>query len=157
MTSDVIFSQYNGSSIPLSNIVESGDGYIRYSDGTQICYGTIESRAYSDQRLTSTITSTKMLWGDEAGTLSYSFSKSFKYGSTPSIMVMPVKHVKGQRWVACPNKGLGESQVDSMTDIDYLAATASYSSFSFYGSFNITSRVYYVVTYLSYIAIGRWK
>ena len=73
MTSDVIFSQYNGSSIPLSNIVESGDGYIRYSDGTQICYGTIESRAYSDQRMTDIITSTKMLWGDDAGTLSYSF------------------------------------------------------------------------------------
>ena len=157
MASDVIFSQYNGSSIPLSNIVESGDGYVRYSDGTQICYGTIESKAYSDQHLTSALISTKMLWGEAAATLSYSFSKSFKYGSTPSIMVMPVKHVKGQRWVACPNLGLGESQNDTMTDIDYLAATASYSSFSFYGSFNMTSKAYYVVTYLNYIAIGRWK
>ena len=33
---------YNKSNVyvPLANIIESGDGYIRYSDGTQICYGS---------------------------------------------------------------------------------------------------------------------
>ena len=32
---------YNKSNVyvPLANIIESGVGYIRYSDGTQICYG----------------------------------------------------------------------------------------------------------------------
>ena len=33
---------YNKSNVyvPLANIIESGDSYIRYSDGTQICYGS---------------------------------------------------------------------------------------------------------------------
>ena len=33
---------YNKSNVyvPLANIIESGVGYIRYSDGTQICYGS---------------------------------------------------------------------------------------------------------------------
>ena len=29
----------NGKSIELNSITESGNGYIRFSDGTQICYG----------------------------------------------------------------------------------------------------------------------
>ena len=34
----------NGNSIELNNITESGTGYIRFSDGTQICY---ESKEYT--------------------------------------------------------------------------------------------------------------
>ena len=29
----------NGNTVELNNITESGSGYIRFSDGTQICYG----------------------------------------------------------------------------------------------------------------------
>ena len=36
---NVPMSLPNGKSIELNNITESGTGYIRFSDGTQICYG----------------------------------------------------------------------------------------------------------------------
>ena len=32
----------NGNTVELNNITESGNGYIRFSDGTQICFGTFE-------------------------------------------------------------------------------------------------------------------
>ena len=38
---NVPISLFNGKSIELNNIVESGDNYIRFSDGTQICYGQL--------------------------------------------------------------------------------------------------------------------
>ena len=31
----------NGSTVELNNITESGNGYIRFSDGTQICYHSL--------------------------------------------------------------------------------------------------------------------
>ena len=36
---DVNYNKSNAY-VPLANIIESGVGYIRYSDGTQICYGS---------------------------------------------------------------------------------------------------------------------
>ena len=35
---DVNYNTQSDLSIPLSNIVESGKNYIRFSDGTQICF-----------------------------------------------------------------------------------------------------------------------
>ena len=32
----------NGNTVELNNITESGSGYIRFSDGTQICYATYQ-------------------------------------------------------------------------------------------------------------------
>ncbi len=43
---DINLQKRNGEMISIgSGIAESGDGYIRFNDGTQICYGTI-SNAY---------------------------------------------------------------------------------------------------------------
>lgn len=43
---DINLQKRNGEMIPIgSGIAESGEGYIRFSDGTQICYGAI-SNAY---------------------------------------------------------------------------------------------------------------
>lgn len=45
---DINFQKKNGEMISIgSGIAESGDGYIRFSDGTQICYGYI-SDAYNN-------------------------------------------------------------------------------------------------------------
>ena len=41
---DVNYNTQSALSIPLSNIVDSGDGYIQYSNGTQICYGSFNSK-----------------------------------------------------------------------------------------------------------------
>lgn len=41
---DINFQKKNGEMISIgSGIAESGDGYIRFNDGTQICYGTIKN------------------------------------------------------------------------------------------------------------------
>lgn len=39
---DVNFTNSSGTQMPLANIVESGDNYIKFSDGTAIAYGLYE-------------------------------------------------------------------------------------------------------------------
>ena len=46
---NVPISLANGSSVELSNVTESGSGYVRFSDGTQVCYG-ITSDVISDNK-----------------------------------------------------------------------------------------------------------
>ncbi len=65
---DVNYNTQSALSIPLSNIIDSGDGYIQYSNGLQICYGI-----YSKVKDGSTI----------------SFSKSFLNDTTPFVIVSP--------------------------------------------------------------------
>lgn len=65
---DVNYNTQSALSIPLSNIVDSGDGYIQYNNGLQICYGI-----YSKVKDGSTI----------------SFSKSFLNDTTPFVIVSP--------------------------------------------------------------------
>lgn len=130
MTSDVIFSQYNGSSIPLSNIVESGDGYIRYSDGTQICYGTfgIGNRTYSPN-----------------GYARYDLIYPKTFDALPAAGFANIDNVQ-------------PTSLSTKVKANFsIMSCGGSSSDLFIYVYNGNSESVKAYVYLNYIAIGRWK
>ena len=150
---NVPMSLSNGKSIELNNITESGDGYIRFSDGTQICYDS------------STNAFVRLVGGDK---------QDIKYVS--SITYFPKAFINNPIIYAYSPMHSEYNAVSLKTNIDiksdeYASLANSYTEYGYetvrnYQSFTNGFISYYFDGYtgdelrfgqLYYIAIGRWK
>ena len=117
----------NGKSIELNNITESGNGYIRFSDGTQICYGIVS------------IQTNDVIYANKEFTVYNSFPKKFISSPTLSILRQQV------------NSNMAE--LNTHIKVVDAISTVTESLVRFISTENF-SKIY---VDFSYIAIGRWK
>ena len=117
----------NGKSIELNNITESGNGYIRFSDGTQICY-----------RVTSIQTDDKITHNVDF-TVYTLYPKPFI--SIPALSVL--------RQQVNSNMSLLNTNIKVIDAI----STVNGASVRFVSSTDFVK----IYIDFSYIAIGRWK
>ena len=156
---DVNFTNSFGTQMPLANIVESGDGYIKFSDGTAIAYGRIRTdeerlfssgstethwavshRAYKEVQYPSNINRIfNGIYFSQFSILSYPNAKySFPYGkySPPCSVKFEDAFVN--------NDGVGISSYYSRGDTIVI---------DFMGDFYALRAAFII----SYFIIGRWK
>lgn len=124
---NVPISLPNGKSIELNNITESGTGYIRFSDGTQICYGIVS------------IQTNDAIHANKEFTIYNNFPKKFISNPTLSILRQQV------------NSNMEELNTRIKVVDAISTVTGSSVRFISTASFN---KLY---VDFSYIAIGRWK
>ena len=127
---NVPMSLPNGKSIELNNITESGTGYIRFSDGTQICYGTCNA-------------------SNESGIKSDRLAGKFTYPK--SFISSPACSVIRQYYGYSENLNV---LTENFT-IDRIVSSSSICLFDIVCTTGET--VFPEITSAKYIAIGRWK
>lgn len=154
MDESIYLKKKNGENISVGYICESGDGYIRFSDGTQICYGNV-SNAY-DGNITE-------------------YQKPFLINTNPYVMM----HIHS-RWYKTTNsspyvylyksKNSNNSQLVIVVEATSLTLLKSSANFQNQHTHKLkVTTVPYSKTYFEndednqkgvhfdYIAIGRWK
>lgn len=127
---NVPISLFNGKSIELNNIVESGNNYIRFSDGTQICYGTfgIGNRTYSPN-----------------GYARYDLIYPKTFDALPAAGIANIDNVQ-------------PTSLSTKVKANFSIMSCSGSSSDlFIYVYNGNSESVKASVYLNYIAIGRWK
>ena len=117
----------NGKSIELNNITESGSNYIRFSDGTQICYRVVSIQ--TDDKITH----------DVDFTVYTLYPKPFI--STPALNVLRQQ----------VNSDM--SQLNTNIKVIDAISTVNGASVRFVSSADFAK----IYVDFSYIAIGRWK
>ena len=127
---NVPMSLSNGKSIELNNITESGTGYIRFSDGTQICYGICNAPNESGIK-------TDRVVGK------FTYPKSFI--SPPTCSVIRQNDDNSENI---------DSLIRNFT-IDRIVSSSSICLFDIVCTVGET--VFPNITSARYIAIGRWK
>jgi hypothetical protein len=127
---NVPMSLSSGKSIELNNITESGTGYIRFSDGTQICYGICNAL-------------------NESGIKSDRVAGKFTYPK--SFISTPVCSVIRQYDNYSEN-------IDSLNKNLTIDRIVSSSSICLFDIVCTTGEIVFPdITSAKYIAIGRWK
>ena len=130
-TMNVPITLANGNTVDLNNITESGNGYIRFSDGTQICYGFYTPWIEKDQT-------------SNRASASFNYAKPF--------CNLPVCNVSRQLGISEDSNLalISENYRIDRIISNYVHCTYDMvhtnSNFFEYGNYNV-----------SYIAIGRWK
>lgn len=117
----------NGNTVELNNITESGSGYIRFSDGTQICYGL------------RSIKTNGSIVANNSFTIYNIFPKEFISNPTLSILRQQV------------NSDMSQLDVNIKVIDAISTVTGSYIRFISTSSYD------QIFVDFSYIAIGRWK
>ena len=119
----------NGKSIELNNITESGNGYIRFSDGTQICYGF--------NLLPNP--------GQKTHRISHKFTYPKPFNDTPICSIIRQATVS-------------ENSNINIIDKDFrIDRIASNNSICIFDVIYTEGEAYFGITNTTYIAIGRWK
>ena len=130
-TMNVPITLANGNTVELNNITESGNGYIRFSDGTQICYGFHVPWIEEDQT---------------SNRVSFSFNYTKPFCNLPVCSVIRQLGVSADSDLTLLNADYRIERIIS----NYVHCTYDMvhtnSNFFESGYYNI-----------SYIAIGRWK
>lgn len=148
---DINLKKKNGENISVGYICESGDGYIRFSDGTQICYGNV-SNAY-DGNITE-------------------YPKPFLINSNPYVTM----HIHERYYSTINSSPFVYLRKSTSSNNSQLVIDAKATSLKINGKVQLMSNAYidadmvqYSKTYFSndedhkkgiwfdYIAIGRWK
>ena len=132
---DVNLVTQSSSLLQLANIVESGVGYIRYSDGSQICYGELFNRRQDSFPISNPTDFYAMA----------NFPKEFSF--------VPLCVWSIHRSLEM-NSIVGNIENKLKTDA---SASTTYFKLTFtpvYGTQNGYSEL---LIYATYIAIGRWK
>lgn len=147
-----LFEKKNGENISVGYICESGDGYIRFSDGTQICYGNV-SNAY-DGNITE-------------------YQKPFLINTNPYVMM----HIYDRHYKTTNSSPYVYLYKSTNSNNSQLVVNVYATSLTIYGKVNgftndlrlHSDMVSYSTTYFDndednqkgvhfeYIAIGRWK
>ena len=119
----------NGKSIELNNITESGNGYIRFSDGTQICYGfnLLPDPGYKTHRI------------------SHKFTYPKPFSDTPVCSIIRQ---------LCGSENSNIEIIDRDFRID---RTVSNNSICLFDVIYTEGDANFGTTNTAYIAIGRWK
>ena len=154
MDESIYLKKKNGENISVGYICESGDGYIRFSDGTQICYGNV-SNAY-DGNITEY--PKPFLINTNPYVMMHIYERYYKtMGSSPFVYL-------------CKSTNSNNSQL--IIDVKATSLTISASKNSMMNQHTHilnADMVPYSTTYFSndednhkgvhfeYIAIGRWK
>ena len=127
---NVPISLFNGKSIELNNIVKSGNNYIRFSDGTQICYGVfaISNKTYPSN-----------------GYVHYELTYPRTFDALPAAGFANIDNVQ-------------PTSLSTEVKANFSIMTCGGSSSDlFINIYNGNSQSVKASVYLNYIAIGRWK
>ena len=128
---NVPMSLSNGKSIELNNIVESGNNYIRFSDGTQICYGQLS--------ISNTMYSSNGYYHHRVA-----YPKTFD--ALPATVVANINYVQP---ISLSNT--------VKANFSIMACGSSSSRDIWVEVYNGNSESVKASVYVNYIAIGRWK
>lgn len=152
---DINFQKKNGEMISIgSGIAESGNGYIRFSDGTQICYGDISNaydathipcpKPFSEKPRITCNYHNSMLITDRNSI--YMFHVDGNYNSSKNEIILGIEYIRINTLLATADLGGHKHNIESSVS-DFAKGTKSIQQP------DLTLGGIYV----SYIAIGRWK
>ena len=139
---DVNYNMQSGASIPLADIIEFGDNYVKFSNGIMIAYGIDRQVLSSDLDANTAINS----W------IKYSIA----FSSPPAISIIPAKSDDGT-YDKYFNNALYQVMLWSLHQNITLKSALSLSDCIIVCITNDIALKKDAAIYLSYIAIGRWK
>lgn len=91
------------------SVIENGEGYIKFGDGTQICYGNIEFDI-------GTMTQRSQFWQYQDTDLSISFAKSFVSKPSVSGTVVAGNYASLLYVIDCTNEKITQLNVLTLAD-----------------------------------------